>query len=99
MGGKGKFADKGKGKGKGKSGADKEDTSNDWTCLHCGFSNFAKNAVCGGEKSALGCKTPRAMADIYMLGMTLIASMSKNKNASSEGMSDTGAQLALTEGA
>eukprot|EP00930_Biecheleria_cincta_P035035 TRINITY_DN24135_c0_g1_i1.p1 TRINITY_DN24135_c0_g1~~TRINITY_DN24135_c0_g1_i1.p1 ORF type:complete len:491 (-),score=94.91 TRINITY_DN24135_c0_g1_i1:5-1477(-) len=88
--GKGKYTEKGKGT-MGKNSV-LEDTSQDWDCMHCGLNNFAKNVICGGDKSALGCKAPRAMADLTMLSMLCMASMGKSKGS-------TGAKLPFAAGA
>lgn len=67
-----------KSKGKGKLPA-MSDAPQDWTCMLCGFDNFAKNTLCGGEKSALGCKAPRALGDIEMVSSLMMGIASKGK--------------------
>mmetsp|Transcript_88691 Transcript_88691/g.140155 ORF Transcript_88691/g.140155 Transcript_88691/m.140155 type:complete len:1054 (-) Transcript_88691:69-3230(-) len=42
---------------------DEAEDFTDWTCGACGFSNKARNKICGGEGN-LGCKAPRPMSEV-----------------------------------
>jgi len=68
-----------KSKGKGKPSTLGDAPLQDWDCIHCGFNNFAKNTICGGERSALGCKAPRAIADSVAVSSLLMGLASKGK--------------------